>query len=198
MFGGRVSSRTTCSCCSCSSAASSIVTMRSRLEDEPRQNVQQRGLAGAGTARDQDVEPGADAAAGNRASAVSAVQFTRSLARRRSAGNRRIESSGPSTASGGMIALTREPSGRRASTTGGRLRYAPPQSHDDLHDQLSKWAAVLKDAGSQLQVGVAFEVHLVVTVHQDIGDALSFARKASRGLRPEQLVQHVDDERPRS
>ena len=32
MFGGRVSSRTTCSWCSCSSAASSIVTMRSRSE----------------------------------------------------------------------------------------------------------------------------------------------------------------------
>jgi hypothetical protein len=31
---------------------------------------------------------------------------------------RRIESSGPSSASGGMIALTREPSGRRASTIG--------------------------------------------------------------------------------
>ena len=29
MFGGRVSSRTTWSCCSCNSAASSIVTMRS-------------------------------------------------------------------------------------------------------------------------------------------------------------------------
>ena len=32
MFGGRVSSRTTWSCCSCNSAASSIVTMRSVLE----------------------------------------------------------------------------------------------------------------------------------------------------------------------
>jgi hypothetical protein len=30
MLGGRVSSRTTCGCCSCSSAASSMVTMRSR------------------------------------------------------------------------------------------------------------------------------------------------------------------------
>ena len=29
MFGGRVSSRTTCGCCICNSAASSIVTMRS-------------------------------------------------------------------------------------------------------------------------------------------------------------------------
>ena len=49
---------------------------------------------------------------------VSARSVTRSSARRRSAGKRRIESSGPSTASGGMIALTREPSGSRASTIG--------------------------------------------------------------------------------
>ncbi|MCY1373707.1 hypothetical protein D9M69_609970 [compost metagenome] len=32
--------------------------------------------------------------------------------------NRRIESTGPSRASGGMMAFTREPSGRRASTMG--------------------------------------------------------------------------------
>ncbi|MNT66344.1 hypothetical protein D3C72_2044050 [compost metagenome] len=31
---------------------------------------------------------------------------------------RRIDSSGPSMAEGGMMALTREPSGRRASTIG--------------------------------------------------------------------------------
>ena len=49
---------------------------------------------------------------------VSARSVTRSSAFSRSAGKRRIESSGPSTASGGMIALTREPSGRRASTIG--------------------------------------------------------------------------------
>ncbi len=44
--------------------------------------------------------------------------FTRSWACSRSAGKRRIESSGPSTASGGMIAFTREPSASRASTIG--------------------------------------------------------------------------------
>ena len=49
---------------------------------------------------------------------VSALSVTRSSAFRRSAGKRRIDSSGPSTASGGMMALTREPSGRRASTIG--------------------------------------------------------------------------------
>jgi hypothetical protein len=49
---------------------------------------------------------------------VMALYPMRSSALRRSDGKRRIESRGPSTASGGMIALTREPSGSRASTIG--------------------------------------------------------------------------------
>ena len=49
---------------------------------------------------------------------VSALSVTRSSAFSRSAGKRRIDSSGPSTASGGMMAFTREPSGNRASTIG--------------------------------------------------------------------------------
>ena len=43
---------------------------------------------------------------------------TRSRARSGSAPNRRMERTGPSMASGGMMAFTREPSGRRASTIG--------------------------------------------------------------------------------
>ncbi len=43
---------------------------------------------------------------------------TRSCAPMRSVRKRRIDSTGPSSASGGMIALTREPSCRRASTIG--------------------------------------------------------------------------------
>jgi hypothetical protein len=50
--------------------------------------------------------------------AVSAVNSTRFSALSRSAGKRRIESRGPSTASGAITALTREPSGSRASTIG--------------------------------------------------------------------------------
>ena len=49
---------------------------------------------------------------------VSARTVTRSSAFSRSAGNRRIDRSGPSTASGGTMAFTRDPSGRRASTIG--------------------------------------------------------------------------------
>ena len=61
MFGGRVSSRTTWSWWSWSSTASSMVTMRSSSGMNDGQDVQQRGLAGAGAAGDQDVQPAADA-----------------------------------------------------------------------------------------------------------------------------------------
>ena len=60
-FGGRVSSGTTCRCWSWSSAASSIVTIRSAARDEGRDGVQERRLAGAGAAGDEDVELAADA-----------------------------------------------------------------------------------------------------------------------------------------
>ena len=61
MFGGRDSRRMRWSWSSWSSAASSIVTMRSVVGDQRRQHVEQRRLAGAGTAADQDVEPAGDA-----------------------------------------------------------------------------------------------------------------------------------------
>ena len=58
--------------------------------------------------------------AANRASAGcdSEPRVTRSSAVMVSAANLRMVSTGPSTASGGMTALTREPSARRASTMG--------------------------------------------------------------------------------
>ena len=62
-LAGRDSSRMTWLCCSDSSAASSMVTMRSPLGDERRQRVEQCRLARAGAAGHQDVEPGPDAGA---------------------------------------------------------------------------------------------------------------------------------------
>ena len=61
MFGGRDSRLMTCFCASLSSAASSIVMMRSPLGDERREHVQQRRLAGAGAARDEHVQLALDA-----------------------------------------------------------------------------------------------------------------------------------------
>ena len=51
-------------------------------------------------------------------SGVALLMATRSLIRSGEPPKRRIESTGPSMASGGMMAFTREPSGRRASTIG--------------------------------------------------------------------------------
>ncbi len=52
------------------------------------------------------------------AAGVALPMATRSLARMPAVPKRRMERMGPSMASGGMIALTRDPSGRRASTIG--------------------------------------------------------------------------------
>ena len=138
MFAGRVSSRTTCRWRSCSSAASSMVTMRSLSRDEARQDVEQRRLAGAGAAGDDDVEPagdrGLEEVEHRLASATRAS--TRSSAPSRSVRNRRIDSTGPSSASGGMIALTREPSASRASTIGLDSSMRRPTRADDALDDL--------------------------------------------------------------
>ena len=60
-LGGRASSVTTCSWRSCSSAASSIVTIRSSSGMNAEMHVEGRRLARAGPARDEDVEPRLDA-----------------------------------------------------------------------------------------------------------------------------------------
>ncbi len=151
-LGGRVSSRATCGCFSCSSAASSMVTMRSFGRDEGRERVEQRRLAGAGAARDDDVQPRLDgrfeqfhharrhAPCAPPGPAASACRCEK----------RRIDSSGPSTASGGMMAFTREPSLSRASTIGRRFVDAPAHLRDDLVDDAqqvrsrrgrSRWSA---------------------------------------------------------
>ena len=119
ILDGRVSSRTTCSCCNCSSAASSIVTHALVVLNKAAQCVQQRRLSRTRTAADDDVQTGFDASleqhhhlGGKRFE----IEQTLKLDRVRS--KRRIETQAPSKASGGIIALTREPSSNRASTIG--------------------------------------------------------------------------------
>ena len=119
MFAGRVSSRTTWSCCNCNSAASSMVTMRSvlgmKLESvfssvvlpepvPPEMRMFSRAL----------IAPSSSITI----SGVKALKFSRSSSFSGLAPNRRIETHAPSSASGGMIALKREPSNIRASTIG--------------------------------------------------------------------------------
>ena len=118
MFGGRASSVTTCSWRSCSSAASSMVTMRSSLGMNDESTLSRvvlpepvppetKMLRRASThARRKSTISGVDVPKRIRSSMVSGV-----------AANLRMVSTGPTSDSGGMMALTREPSagGRRPS-----------------------------------------------------------------------------------
>ena len=119
MFLGRDSRRITCRWASWSSAASSIVTIRSLsgiAADSAFRNVvlpvpvppETRMLSWA---RMQFSRNSAD-------SFESVPISISSESAKRFCANLRIVSSGPERDSGGMIALTRDPSGRRASTSG--------------------------------------------------------------------------------
>ena len=60
--------------------------------------------------------------------------------------NFRIVSVGPLSASGGMIAFTREPSGRRASTIGEASSMRRPTCDTILSMMRSRWALSANDA----------------------------------------------------
>ena len=84
--------------------------------------------------------------------------------------NRRIERTGPSRASGGMIALTREPSGTSVNHRR-RLVDATANPADDAVDDRQQVRVVFKPNLSELQFSAAFNVDPVVPIYQDIRDA---------------------------
>ena len=102
--------------------------------DAAGEGVEQRGLAGAGAARDEDVAACARPPRPSRRPPPGGAR-TRRAARpgHRTGGSVRH---GPSTASGGTTALTREPSGRRASTSGRGAVDAQAEGCDDLLDEV--------------------------------------------------------------
>ena len=119
MFACLVSSETTCGWLSWSSAASSIVTMRSALGIDAESTLrsvvfpepvppEMRMFFFAMTARSRNFAM----------RGVSEPRRMKSSTIRRRFGKRRIVMQLPRSASGRMMALTREPSARRASTSG--------------------------------------------------------------------------------
>ena len=119
MLAGRVSMRAVWICCSRNSAASSMVTMRSSSgmkEDSTLRIV----VFPAPVPPETTMFSRAVTHACNRSAmpAVHARLRTRSALRSGVLPKRRIDSIGPSTATGAITAFTREPSGRRASTMG--------------------------------------------------------------------------------
>ena len=155
-LGGRVSSRATCSWCSCSSAASSMVTMRSRSEMKPESTLSSVVLPAPVPPLMSMFSARGRSARGTRASAASATESPPDPPPcSRSAGKRRMESSGPSTASGGMMALTREPSGRRASTIGELSSTRRPTRADDAIDHAHQVPVVLERRRQPFELAAA-------------------------------------------
>ena len=100
---------------------------------------------------------------------------------------------GPSSDSGGMMALTREPSGRRASTIGDRLVDAATDSADDAVDDLAQVDVVAEAAVGPVQLARALHVDVLVVVDQDVGDRRVVQQRFQRAV-AEHLVLDVDDE----
>ena len=94
--------------------------------------------------------------------------------------NFRIVITGPTSDSGGMIALTREPSVRRASTIGRRLVDAAADRGDDPVDDPHDVVVVLEDDVRQLELAGPLDVDLARAVDHDLRDRLVAQERLER------------------
>ena len=187
MFGGRVSSRTTCRCCSSSSAASSIVTMRSVSEMKPDRTLSSVVLPAP--VPPETMMFSRQATAALRKSSIGCVSESRvDQVLRRRAGRSEIAGStatGPSSASGGMMALTREPSAQPRVDHRARFVDAPADRADDpLDDPHAGARSSLKTTSTGSSRPFALDVDLVEAVDQDVRDRRDPRSSASSGPRP--------------
>ena len=108
--------------------------------------------------------------------------------------NLRIESSGPSSAQGGMIALMREPSARRASTQGCELVDPAADRGDDAVDDAQQMALVLELHRGRLEHAVLLDEDLLVAVDQDVGDRRVLEQGLERAQAQHLVEQLLDQE----
>ena len=83
---------------------------------------------------------------------------------------RRIDSDGPSIASGGMIALTREPSCSRASTIGDDSSMRRPTAETMLSMMFIRCLSSLKRTSVEFELAAPLDVDLMRSVDQDVRD----------------------------
>ena len=126
-----------------------------------------------------------------RATACRARAGRRSTSARRR--KRRIERIGPSSAAGGMIALTREPSGRRASTSGVDSSMRRP-TREMMRSMIVPQVRLVAEAHrGQLQPTEPLDVDLPVGVDQDVADLLVEQQRRDRS-EIEGVVQQLGDQ----
>ncbi len=113
--------------------------------------------------------------------------------RRASRLNLRMVMHGPLSASGGMMALTRLPSLRRASTRGARLVDAPADGGDDPLDDPEHRLVGGEDLVGQGDLALLLHVDLVGVVHHDLADVLVGEERLQRA-QAQRLVEHVGEQ----
>ena len=181
MFGGRDSSVTTCSWRSCSSAASSIVTIRSSFGMNDGEDVQGRGLAGAGAAGDEDVQAGFHAGA----------QEVEHLGRGGPEADQVVHGEGrggelPDRDHGADERQRRDDGvdARAVGQTGvdhrAGLVDAATDRGDDPVDDPHHVVVVLEDDVGELELAGTFDVDLARPVDHDFGDGLITEERLQR------------------
>ena len=96
--------------------------------------------------------------------------------------NFRIVSVGPRSESGGMIALTRLPSGRRASTIGEASSTRRPTCETMRSMIRSTCASSVNADVRALELAVALDVHVLGAVDHDLGDAVVAQERLERAV----------------
>lgn len=127
---------------------------------------------------------------------ISGVRLPNSTSRSMPMGvreNFRIETKGPSTAKGGMMALIREPSARRASTMGAEFINPPAHGADDLVDDAHQMAGVLKLDIGHFQPPSPLHIDCVVGVDQDVVDRVVL-EQGFQGAEAQNFIEQIVDQ----
>ena len=101
---------------------------------------------------------------------------------------------GPSTESGGMTALTREPSGEPSVDHRRRLVDAPTDLGDDALDDAAQVVLGDEPGVGGLDDAAALDVDRVGRVDHHLADTVGSSRKRSIGPEPDHVVHDVGDE----
>ena len=194
MLGGRVSSRTTWSCWSWSSAASSIVITRwsgwMKLESVLSRVVLPEPVPPEMiTLRRAFIAPSISASI----SGVNALNRSRSSLVIGLEPNIRMVTTAPSSASGGMIALNREPFGRRASTIGEVSSTRRPTRETIRSMIWSRCSLSRKMTSELLDAPLLLDEDHLGAVDHDVGDLLVLQEQLQRP-EAERLVEDLVDE----
>ena len=110
--------------------------------------------------------------------------------------NFRIVSVGPRSESGGMIAFTRLPSGRRASTIGRGLVDSPADLRHDLVDDPQEMGVVGERRRRPLDLAVALDVDPVEGVDHDLGHGVVPEQRLQRPVAEDVVGDLADDAPP--